>query len=215
MKNRPSSRPAHDASRGHQIRITSGLYRGHALASPQSAATHPMGDRVRLALFNSLSAWWQNEDRQTLCVLDAYAGTGALGLEALSRGATHVDFIEKDRRALTALRQNLQALGLSATSVAIYPQSVVKFTSLTPAAAARQGYDLILIDPPYDHFNPTEFAHLAQLLAPGGRLVLSHPDAFSPEAFAAATQPADSARPLRLLSTRHYAAAHLSFYAVG
>ena len=87
------------------IRITSGEFRGRALISPRQAVTHPMGSRERLALFNAIGPHIKNK-----VVLDVFAGTGALGLEALSRGASHVTFIEKNHKAAATIRDNIKML---------------------------------------------------------------------------------------------------------
>ena len=99
------------------MRIVAGLWRGRALLAPKGEATRPTADRVRQALFDMLlHAPWAGRDSVVgATVLDAFAGTGALGLEALSRGAAHAHFLERDRAALAALRANIAALKASAT----------------------------------------------------------------------------------------------------
>lgn len=164
------SQPSHSAlvrpakpSHSKASRLTGGTFRGHPIKAPQTATTHPMGARERLALFNALSA---RLNFQNLTVLDAYAGTGALGMEALSRGAKYAVFVENDHRALAVLRENLRLFEPSRQEV--LPISVVKFTS-------QRLFDLIFIDPPYPHFATSKFLHLAKYLSPGGYIVLSHP----------------------------------------
>jgi len=98
------------------LRVIAGEFKGRKLVSPRTATTHPMGAREKNALFNMI-------DVRGKSVLDAYAGSGALGIEALSRGARQVVFVENDRRAVVAIRQNLASLGCDfriarATSVA-------------------------------------------------------------------------------------------------
>ena len=94
------------------MRIVAGIWRGRALTAPSGGATRPTADRVRQALFDMLlHAPWGGRDRITgATVLDAFAGTGALGLEALSRGAAKAHFIERDQPALAALRANIARL---------------------------------------------------------------------------------------------------------
>lgn len=146
------------------VTITSGKYRGRKLVTPESQITHPMGAREKLALFNMLQPYLSGAK-----VLDIYAGTGALGLEALSRGALGVTFIENNSAALRCLRQNLAILGQNDQSnVTIFPGKASIF-------ASNEFYDLILVDPPYDHFHLQEVAKLASFLAPGGIFALSHP----------------------------------------
>ena len=89
------------------LRITGGTLRGREIKSPESSKTHPMGSRERMAILNSIGPEIVGTE-----VLDAFAGTGAIGIEALSRGAARVTFIEKDRKVAMVLRENLRNLGL-------------------------------------------------------------------------------------------------------
>lgn len=122
------------------MRIISGLYRGRPLVAPKGDTTRPTADRTREALFSMLTSRLGSFD--DLRVLDLFAGSGALGLEALSRGAASCTFVEQDGAALDALRSNIAKLGASGADVRA--QSVM---ALGPAPAP---YDLILLDPPYD-----------------------------------------------------------------
>lgn len=90
-----------------QLRIIAGKYGGRLISTPGTHATHPMGDRERSAIFNSVQ-----HDLPGVRVLDAFAGSGSIGLEALSRGAAHVTFLEKDHKARKVLTQNVQTLGV-------------------------------------------------------------------------------------------------------
>lgn len=144
-------------------RITGGALRGRTVKAPSGEVTHPMGSRERLALFNALSARLELEGAE---VLDAYAGTGALGIEALSRGAKAATFIEKDARVCANLKANLASFQLKNATVLC--QNVVNFTT-------DKRFDLIFIDPPYDHFYPEEFSQLGQFLKKTGYIVISHP----------------------------------------
>jgi 16S rRNA (guanine966-N2)-methyltransferase len=123
------------------VRVISGTFGGRLLTSPRGETTRPTSDKVRQALFNILG------DVEDDVVLDLYAGTGALGLEALSRGAARVTFVEQDRAALAALRQNVKALGVEARAEVL--------AEPVEAALARLGrlgrtFTLVLSDPPYD-----------------------------------------------------------------
>ncbi len=121
------------------LRIVAGTWRGRTLRAPPGADTRPTADRARQTLFDMLAhaPWAPSRDVR---VLDGFAGTGALGLEALSRGATHATFIENDRAALAALRANVAALGAPAT---IHAADILR----PPRAPAPAG--LVLLDPPY------------------------------------------------------------------
>ncbi|TZG26291.1 16S rRNA (guanine(966)-N(2))-methyltransferase RsmD [Sphingomonas montanisoli] len=118
------------------MRIIAGLWRGRALVAPEGAATRPTSDRTREALFSMLTS--RLGSLEGLKVADICAGTGALGLEALSRGAAHCTFVERDRAAVDALRTNIAKMGAEAEVRAIAAESFV-----------GGSYDLVLIDPPY------------------------------------------------------------------
>jgi 16S rRNA (guanine966-N2)-methyltransferase len=126
------------------MRIVAGRHRGRSLATPQGAATRPTSDRVRQALFDMLwhAPWAGRERVEGARVLDAFAGTGALGLEALSRGAARAVFIEQDRAALAALRANIMALKETAAARAIAGDA-------TKPPRADAPCSLIFLDPPY------------------------------------------------------------------
>ena len=126
------------------MRIIAGRHRGRVLAAPEGRAVRPTSDRAREALFDILAHGRFSEGPafDEARVLDAFAGTGALGLEALSRGAAFATFIEKDRAALKALRANIAALGEEQTT-AILPGDALR----PPKAAAP--VTLAFLDPPY------------------------------------------------------------------
>ena len=118
------------------MRIVAGTFKGRRLAAPRGARTRPTADRVREALFAMLG------DVGGARVLDLYAGSGALGIEALSRGADSAVFVERDAQALAAIERNLGAVGAEATVVR---QDVLRFL-----ARADGAFDLVFCDPPYD-----------------------------------------------------------------
>jgi 16S rRNA (guanine966-N2)-methyltransferase len=122
------------------VRVVAGELRGRRLAVPPGRATRPTSDRVREALFSLLIA--RLDHLAGSRVLDLYAGSGALGIEALSRGAEHADFVERDSRAASTIRRNLDALGVS--SGAVHRQEALAFLRSGPGP-----YDLIFADPPY------------------------------------------------------------------
>jgi 16S rRNA (guanine966-N2)-methyltransferase len=125
------------------VRVVAGSARGRRLEAPEGERTRPTGDRVREAVFNSLHSLGAVEGAT---VVDLYAGSGALGIEALSRGAAHVTFADTDRRAIAAIEANLAATGLAeqATVVRADAESVVG-----RAVAEGRRWDLALLDPPY------------------------------------------------------------------
>ncbi len=125
------------------MRIVAGAWRGRTLVAPSGDVTRPTADRARQALFDQLAhAPWAGRGRlEGAEVLDAFAGTGALGLEALSRGAARTHFIETDRFALAALRANIAACG-AGDRCAVMPGSVLR-----PRAGVACG--LVFLDPPY------------------------------------------------------------------
>lgn len=125
------------------MRVVAGSSRGRRLVAPEGTSTRPTSDRVREAVFNALGSL---DAIDGATVADLFAGTGALGIEALSRGAAHATFVERDRRALAALRANLDATGLGdrATVVA---GDVERWVDDEVAAGRR--VDVVLADPPY------------------------------------------------------------------
>lgn len=169
------------------IRISSGQYRNRKITTP-GGATHPMGERERLALFNMIAEYLPGAK-----VLDAFAGSGALGIEALSRGASEAVFVEKVAPACRVIRGNLRELGIEAE---VYQSNVVNFTTDTE-------FDVMLADPPYDNFKINEVTHLLQFLRSGGILALSHPGE------------APELPRMELLKSRKYAGATISIYVKG
>ena len=158
------------------MRVVAGTYGGRRLKGPAHHGLRPTSGMVRRALFDTIG------DRLPgAIVLDLYAGTGALGIEAKSRGSGRVTFVERDPRALVLLRQNLALLGLSPAEVEILGMPVDK--ALARLASAGCLYDLILADPPYG--DPSISEALAgiiagRLLSPGGLLALEHRTAAPP-----------------------------------
>jgi 16S rRNA (guanine966-N2)-methyltransferase len=146
------------------MRVIAGRLGGRRLTVPSGLGTRPTADRVREALFSVLG------DVGGAMVLDLYAGTGALGIEALSRGAAHATFVESARPALAALRANLAALGIEA-SARVVAQPVAR---AVPGLAGS--FDLVLADPPYAAIAevPAVLAALRAALAPGARIVVEH-----------------------------------------
>jgi 16S rRNA (guanine966-N2)-methyltransferase len=144
------------------VRVIAGAWRGRPLKAPPGRDTRPTSDRVREALFSILG------DVGGLRVLDLYAGSGALGLEALSRGAARATFVESDRAACRAIDRNLAKLRLTGATVLCRPVEMV----LAQEAAAGRKYDLVLLDPPYEMTDHEPLArYLPRLLAEDGLVV--------------------------------------------
>ncbi len=150
-----------------QIRVIAGRFGGRRLDAPEegNTRTKPMGERIRNALFNSLSG-----ELEGARVLDAFAGTGAVGLEALSRGASFVSFIERDKIAAKIVTKNVVSLGVEDNSE-IVNTSVANWLS----TAKPENYDIIFADPPYNDVQLSTVSMLTGLLKPNGLMVLSHP----------------------------------------
>jgi 16S rRNA (guanine966-N2)-methyltransferase len=124
-------------TRANTVRIIGGLWRSRILEFPDVAGLRPTPDRVRETLFN-----WLGRDLTGLACLDLFAGSGALGFEALSRGAASVVMVEKDAAALAALRENARKLGAGNLTV-------VRGDALEFARRARSRFDVVFVDPPY------------------------------------------------------------------
>ncbi len=132
------------------IRIIGGKHRGRMLETPEGESTRPTSNRARESLFNILmhANWRDDEDGGTsplieARVLDAYAGSGALGMEALSRGAAHVTFLDNDAAAVKAIGDNLRKLGETGAA------KVVRADATRPPPSREQPCDLVFLDPPY------------------------------------------------------------------
>jgi 16S rRNA (guanine966-N2)-methyltransferase len=143
------------------MRVVAGRLGGRRLTAPAGGFTRPTSDRVREALFSVLG------DVDGLRVLDLFAGTGALGIEALSRGAASAVFVDKAPAALKVLRRNLEALGIEAQ---VHHGDARSY--LRKAREAGETYDLVFLDPPYREAGRlgSELA-LIEVLTPGGRVV--------------------------------------------
>jgi 16S rRNA (guanine966-N2)-methyltransferase len=149
------------------MRVIAGSHGGRRLKAPPGRRTRPTSDRVREALFSVLG------ELGGLNVLDLFAGTGALGIEALSRGAERVVFVERDGAAGRALRENLDALALGPDRAE--PRRGEALAALRAASRSGEFYDLIFIDPPYGdaaRLGPELSATLPALLGPTARVVV-------------------------------------------
>jgi len=146
-----------------RLRVIAGELGGRFFESPDTSATHPMSERVRGALFNSLG----NITGQT--VLEPFAGSGALSFEALSRGAANALLLERDKRAQAAIERNIQALGL-AQKAKLVKANCRMWSENNP----NMQFDLLLIDPPYHDMQFSTVALLIRHLKPNGLMVLSY-----------------------------------------
>lgn len=161
------------------MRVIAGSLRGRRLSAPRGQErTRPTSDRVREAVFAMLG------DPLEASVLDLFAGTGALGIEALSRGASRALFVERDRAALRALRANLDALELLAPRAQVHAGDALG--ALRAARKRGETYDLVFLDPPYAQARELEgplSATLPAMLEPAARVVIES-DRRSPLALA-------------------------------
>ncbi len=148
------------------IRIIAGQYGGRTIKASQKSTTHPMGERVRAALFNMI-----DNELEGAIVLDAFAGVGSLGLEALSRGAKHVVFIEKDRVAQNIITENIKMLGVNDQTKLIK----APVASWHKTAPETEQFDIIFADPPYHNLQFSTVEKLFERLKPNGLMILSHP----------------------------------------
>jgi 16S rRNA (guanine966-N2)-methyltransferase len=174
------------------VRIIAGSRKGARIFAPRGSDTRPTGDRVREAAFNLIGP----VDDAT--VLDLFAGSGAMGLEALSRGAARATFVERDGDAVRTIERNLDKLRLKATVVR---QDAV--TALAREAGTGRKYDLVLLDPPYDMYadlQPQLARYLPAVLAEDGLLVVETDARVEPEL------------PLALRTSRKYGSVRVTVY---
>lgn len=173
------------------MRIIAGKLGGRVFQAPHGHRTHPMADKIRGALFNVLG------DIEDLTVLDAFAGSGGLSFEAISRGAKSAIAIDHDEPAYRALTRNIKDLGLELEVKAI-KANASGWSDNNPEAQ----FDIVLLDPPYDDIKPALLEKLANHAKPGGMVVLSLP----PNSGASL----DSR--FQILSSKPYGDAQLVFY---
>ncbi len=156
------------------MRVIAGTRKGYRLAAPRGRDTRPTSDRVRESVFNLVGLL------EGATVLDLYAGSGAMGIEALSRGAARAVFVERDPDALRVIARNLDRLRLAGARV-LRGDAV---TALAQEAAAGRKYDLVLVDPPYEMYldlQPQLARYLPAVLAEDGLLVVETDARVQPE----------------------------------
>src|SRR5919198_2777357 len=149
------------------MRIIAGSRKGARIFAPKGLDTRPTSDRVREAAFTLIPPGYVNGAG----VLDLFAGSGAMGLEALSRGAAQATFVENDRDACRTINRNLDKLGLEKATVLCQDA----LSALRTDARTGPRYDLVLVDPPYRRFSSLQNAliqHLPETLAPDGLLLV-------------------------------------------
>lgn len=175
------------------MRIVAGTRRGHRIAAPRGVVTRPTGDRVRESAFALVGPV------DGASVLDLYSGSGAMGLEALSRGAARCVFVERDRAACRVIRENLERLGFAAADVRCRDS----VASLRDDVAHGRRYDLVLADPPYDDWGDVQEAlagSLPPVLSEGALVVVET---------AARVEPV---LPLDRVTSRRYGSARITVF---
>ncbi|MBQ6510447.1 16S rRNA (guanine(966)-N(2))-methyltransferase RsmD [Candidatus Saccharibacteria bacterium] len=147
------------------MQIISGVYKNRPIESPNNVHTHPMGSREKNALFNMIAPYLPGAT-----VLDTFAGSGALGLEALSRGAKSCVFIEKSPKVAKIIEKNISSLGENVVkNTTILIKNIENFES-------DFKFDIVIADPPYDKFNQIKIDYLSDFVSDSGILVISHPE---------------------------------------
>ena len=175
------------------MRIVAGSRKGHGIAAPKGVVTRPTGDRVREAVFSLIGPV------EDATVLDLFAGSGAMGLEALSRGASRCIFVERNRAACSVIQANIEKLRL--TGAAVVGRDVA--VALREERARGRRYDLVLADPPYEDWesNQNDLAALIpEILEKDGVAVIETAAKVEPEL------------PLDLVTSRRYGSARITVF---
>ncbi len=172
------------------MRVIAGTLGGRVFDSPHAERTHPMGDKIRGALFNILG------DIEDLEMLDAFAGSGALSFEAVSRGAASAVAIESDKQAQTTITRNIQTLGLDKQV------KLVRATANAWLQTTEDTFDIVLLDPPYHDRQDVLLTQLVKRAKPDGLVVVSWPGDVAPPVF----------EDMACIVHRQYGDAQLLFY---
>jgi 16S rRNA (guanine(966)-N(2))-methyltransferase RsmD len=183
------------------VRIIAGAYKGRRLATPRGETTRPTADQVRIALLDTLMP-----RLPAARVLDLFAGAGSVGLEALSRGATHATFVERDARAVATLRANVTTLGVE-RAVRVVRDDVVR--ALRTLRRTGERFDVVFLDPPYDGDDVAMTLDAlggGELLGDGAVVVAQHRTKRAPAASAGA---------LAAFRTRRFGETTLTFFRAG
>lgn len=173
------------------MRIIAGRLSGRQIATPKGHRTHPMSEKMRGAIFNMLG------DIEGLNVLDAFAGSGALSFEAISRGAARAVAIDADKKAHSVIAENIETLGLSDKV-----KAVRAFANAWSTRHQAEKFDIILLDPPYDELPFRDLNKMPQHLKRAGILVLSWPGKADWYPF----------KGLQLVQSKNYGDGQLLFY---
>jgi 16S rRNA (guanine966-N2)-methyltransferase len=171
------------------VRIISGSHKGHTIHAPSGRGTRPTSDRVRESIFNIVGPV------EDATVLDLYAGSGAMGLEALSRGAASAVFVERDPDAIRAIERNLDKLRLRGT--------VLRQDAIAVLAGEKRKYDLVFVDPPYEMYTdlqPQLARYLPPVVAADGVVVVETDARIEPDL------------PLEQRTSRKYGSARVTVY---
>ncbi len=173
------------------MRIVAGQLKGRILADPKGHRTHPMSEKIRGALFNALG------DIDGLSVLDAFTGTGAVAIEAVSRGANQVTAIDYDKEAFLCASSNIKALKLEAT-ITLLKVNTKSWSNNNQSKL----FDIVIVDPPFDEVNDAILEKLHRQIKPNGLFVLSLPSDYIPR----------KNHKLTLIAEKNYGDAKLMFY---
>jgi 16S rRNA (guanine966-N2)-methyltransferase len=173
------------------MRVIAGRLGGRNFESPHTRRTHPMSDKVRGALFNALG------DLNGLSVLDAFSGSGACAIEAVSRGASKVLAIDVDVEAVKTIAENVKTLGLT-DEIDVRRKNISGWSR----NSQNKQFDVVLADPPYDDIRPDVLERLMVHIVPGGLFVLSWPG----------SEPVREFDGLKVVSHKTYGDAQLVFY---
>ena len=173
------------------MRIIAGQLKGRVLHETHGHKTHPMSEKIRGALYNALG------DIEGLSVLDAFAGTGAVGIEALSRGAAYVQAIDQDKEAFNCVQKNIMTLNLQKSIHATHA-NISSWSDNNP----DKQFDIVIADPPYDDVKPAVLQKVAQHVASSGVFILSLPTSIE----------SPGIHGMKIIHTKQYGDAQLLFY---
>jgi 16S rRNA (guanine966-N2)-methyltransferase len=173
------------------VRVIAGALAGRQLKTPGSFKTHPMSEKIKGALFNMLG------DIDTLSVFDAYGGSGAVAIEAISRGAACAVVCDIDKQAFRAITDNIASLKVG-NSINAHMANCVSWLKNNQSSV----FDIVIADPPYNDVKPNELAQLIAACRPGGLVVLSLPSSQEVPAF----------HNTECIKTKNYGDAQLCFY---